>query len=279
MYVKQRARRIISLNNDSIAIAGFEREVTLWNLKTKAQLLELTGHTMECWALVKIKDDLLASGSKDTTAKVWNYTSGRLLKNLTHSKQVYGLISLNGENIASCSQDNQIRIWNTTSGQLLQMLVGHEASVLSMAFISRNNMLVSASWDKTIRMWNLSTGNCTRTLSDEYRVGIAECLLVLIEDGNSTRQLASGDKDFSIKIWHIDKEALIASIEGHTGVIRSLVNLRKGYLASASADMSIKVWSLKSLEYGAALLATLRGHSDEAYGLLLLCDGYVNLTY
>jgi WD40 repeat protein len=107
-----------------------------------------------------------------------------------------------------------------------------------------------------------------RTLSCD--VDFVDCLLLL---DNRTHQLASGDRDFLIKIWHIENASLIATLKGHTGNIRSLVNLKKGYLASASHDMTIKVWNYESLEYGAALLATLRGHSSEVCALVLLSDG------
>ena len=66
-----------------------------------------------------------------------------------------------------------------------------------------------------------------------------------------------------IKIWDIEKTWLITSLEGHTGNIKSLINLRKGYLASALWDTKIKVWNWENLEYRTSLLARLKGHSYE----------------
>jgi WD40 repeat protein len=117
-------------------------------------------------------------------------------------------------------------------------------------------------------LWNLTTSKYIRILTDE--VDVVNCLLLL----NNTKWLASGDRDFSIKIWKIEiTNALVTSLQGHTGFIRSLVNLKKGHMASASRDMSIKIWNYESLEYGAALLATLKGHSGPVHSLALLPDG------
>ena len=91
---------------------------------------------------------------------------------------------------------------------------------------------------------------------------------------DSQQWLASGDQDCLIKIWTIgDNTSLITTLEGHTGYVTSLVNLRKGHMASASEDRTIKIWNYDNLEYGVALLATLRGHADKVMDLTLLFDG------
>jgi WD40 repeat protein len=247
--------------------------VTIWNIETKAQIQKLIGHAKECWALAKINDEWLASGSEDETIKIWNHTAGRLLKNLTgHNNAVYGLTCLKNNNnyiVVSCSKDKTIRIWDTVNEDKIhdpKVLLGHENSVNCVTLISKH-MIVSASWDKTILMWNLTSGKYMKTLSRD--VDVVNCLLLL----DNRTQLASGDRDFLIKIWNIENAHLIANLEGHTRDIMSLVNLRKGHLASASLDMTIKVWNYESLEYGAALVVTLQGHFDYVYGLILLSDG------
>jgi WD40 repeat protein len=126
IYVIQQAIRIILLDNDTFAISNLE--VVIWNIKTKEEVLKLTGHTRSIWGLVKIKqnDVRLASGSFDSTIKIWNYTNGRLLNNLIgHHDEIYNLVSFNDERIASSSKDKRIFIWNTISGKILYALEGH----------------------------------------------------------------------------------------------------------------------------------------------------------
>jgi WD40 repeat protein len=119
------------------------------------------------------------------------------------------------------------------------------------------DVLASGSRDKTIRLWNLTTEKYIMTLSDQ--VDVVDCLFLV----HNHSWLASDDRDFSIKIWNIEKtNSFVSSLQGHTERIQSLVNLKKGHIASASLDFSIKIWNYESLEYGVALLATLKGHSS-----------------
>ena len=60
IYVLQNARQTAYLDNDSFALAGSSPVVTIWNIKTKAQMQQLIGHSSDCWALVKIKEELLS---------------------------------------------------------------------------------------------------------------------------------------------------------------------------------------------------------------------------
>jgi WD40 repeat protein len=51
-----------------------------------------------------------------------------------------------------------------------------------------------------------------------------------------------------------------------------LIGLKKGHMASASWDMSVKIWNYEN-EAGLALLATLRGHNHKVFYLALLSNG------
>jgi WD40 repeat protein len=291
IYVIHKARKIVLINNDSIAITGMSMEVLIWDIKTKSQIARLVGHWSCTWGLVKMKDGLLASGSSadfdwgtwgalfysDRSIKIWNYTKGRLVKNLTgHRGDVFDLVSLSKEILISCSQDSTIRFWNTISGVVVNKFQGHENSVLCIILVSCN-VLASGSADKTIRLWNLTSLHSnttarqyTQTPSDY--LDIVDCLLLL----NNGTHLASGNRDFSIKILIIEaKLSLVASLQGHTEDVLSLVNLKQGHLASASSDLTIKIWNWESLEYGVALLATLKGHSDTVVSLVLLPNGFL----
>lgn len=56
--------------------------------------------------------------------------------------------------------------------------------------------------------------------------------------------LASGSRDFSIKIWNTNDGTEIKTLEEHKDSVKSLVMLSNGYLASGSLDNSIKIWNL-----------------------------------
>ena len=49
------------------------------------------------------------------------------------------------------------------------------------------------------------------------------------------------DRDFTIKIWDVNKGECLQTLEGHTGEVRSLIKLRDGSIVSGSWDGTIKV--------------------------------------
>src|SRR5438128_2612877 len=69
---------------------------------------------------------LLASGSLDGTARLWEAPSGRLLATLQgHAGAVWGVaLSGDGRLLASGSTDGTARLWEAPSGQLLASLEG-----------------------------------------------------------------------------------------------------------------------------------------------------------
>lgn len=62
---------------------------------------------------------------------------------------------------------------------------------------------------------------------------------------------------------------LVATLEGHTNLIRCLIELNDGRIASSSWDNSIKIWDLTTNK----LVCTLEGHSYYVWSIVQLKDG------
>ena len=63
--------------------------------------------------------------------------------------------SLDGNILASGSKDSTIKLWDITTGELLNTLETHSDSVRSLAFAADGNKLVSGSEDGTIKIWRV----------------------------------------------------------------------------------------------------------------------------
>lgn len=59
----------------------------------------------------------------------------------------------NGRLLASGSDDSTIRLWDIEQGQLCQLLLGHTHTVSTVSFAPNGKLLLSASDDQTISMW------------------------------------------------------------------------------------------------------------------------------
>lgn len=74
-----------------------------------------------------------------------------------------------GQRLASGSSDTTIRIWNTSTGQQLDIILGHQLDVTSVAWHPDGRHLLSGSSDKTIRVWQVDKGLNQITLTGHQK--------------------------------------------------------------------------------------------------------------
>ena len=149
-------------------------------------------------SLVVLPNGDIASGSSDSTIKIWNTTTYECKKTLEgHTDWIRSLVVLQNGDLASSSDDRTIRIWDTTTGQCKKKLTGHTGWIINSLVVLPNGDLVSGSDDETIKIWDITTLKCKQTLTghiDEVNS------LVVLPNGD----LASGSKDETIKIWKLN---------------------------------------------------------------------------
>ncbi len=96
----------------------------------------------------------LASGSEDTTVKIWDSATGKELFSLKgHANEVFSVaFSPDGQRLASGSWDKTVKIWDSATGKELLTLKGHAGDVNSVAFSPDGQCLASGSFG-TVTIW------------------------------------------------------------------------------------------------------------------------------
>jgi WD40 repeat protein len=100
----------------------------------------------------------IASGSYDSTVRIWDAASGVSIRTLTkHSGSVLSVaFSPDGTKIASGSYDRTVRIWDAATGAFLRTLTGHIGLVYSVAFSPDGTRIASGCGDRTVRFWDIA---------------------------------------------------------------------------------------------------------------------------
>lgn len=255
----------------TVASAGGDNSIKLWDIETGRQVKSLTGHTRYVLSVAVSRNGTLVSGGLDNTINLWNVETGQLIRSLQgHTSVIYSVaFSPDGKTVASGSGDNTIRLWNAESGVQIRSLEGHTDQVFSVIFSPDGKTVASGSIDGTVKLWDVETGRLLKSLE-----GHTDEVLSVAFSPNG-RMLASAGKDNIIKLWDVNSGTPLRSLEGHTALIYALAFFPDGkVLASAGGDNTIRLWDVST----GAPLKSLQGHTSYIKSIELSEDGRTLLS-
>ncbi|GJQ11221.1 hypothetical protein GpartN1_g3012.t1 [Galdieria partita] len=183
---------------------------------------QLVGHEKEVRAVLALSDQLLVTGSRDETLKVWKYWEETKQWKLESSFQVHnGFIScLAALRInQSCFPLSIIAYRDIMSGSQVGKGEGHSNTVCDIQ-MGEASQFISCSWDCTSIVWNW-------------------------------REEEGGGNGIGIRMFPL------ITLRGHKASVWSAVILSCDRFQTASADKTIKLWNERG-----ECLETLYGHQD-----------------
>jgi len=201
----------------------------------------LKGHKGEVFAVDYSPDGrLLASASKDGTARVWDVAAGDVRFELAgHSTEVTSVaISPDGNRVATGSEDNTVRVWRVATGELIGVLSGHTDHVLCVSYSPDGNWIASGSRDTTVQIWDASSLELVATIESPddvvraARFSTNGKLFVADETGHLYRfKVPTGEHDAELSyVW---EDFFCAALSHHMPL-----------LAAAGQDEIVRVFQL-----------------------------------
>ena len=179
--------------------------------------------------------NFVVSGSFDTTARVWEVSTGKEISRMTHNDSVSTVaFSPDGKYVVSRSLDSTARVWEAATGKEVARMT-HDGQVTAVAFSPDGKYVVSGSYDTTARVWEAATGNeVARTGHDDGVNSVS-----FSPDG---KYVASGGWDGTTQVWEASTGKEVVRMK-HDDVVISVVFSPDGkYVVSGGYDNTARVW-------------------------------------
>jgi serine/threonine protein kinase len=185
----------IAPDGRGVAAGSADRTVRLWLLDQQAmKALCLKGHTDTVRSVVFLPEGTsLLSGGFDGTIRLWDAKTGALKGSVKGQAGRISALAFGGpsKRVAIAGEILQVRQADGTFTSLL----GHEGSVLCVAFSADGQRLLSGGSDGTVRLWRAETGEelaCFRGHTGKVHAVVF---------GADAKAAYSGGADGTLRCW------------------------------------------------------------------------------
>jgi WD40 repeat protein len=211
----------VSPNGQTLATAGADNAIKLWNLADGAAGKVLAGHAAAIHSLAFSADGTkLASASEDKTIRVWNVADGAEANKIESPAPAKAVVfTADGAKVIVGQADNIIRVWPIPAAAPFtpeKEIKGHTGPINALALIAPGAQVLSGSEDQTARVWDLAAGNQVR----QFAHGGPVNSVAVRADGLF---VATGSANNIAKLWNNQNEAQVAELKGDVMLNRAVV--------------------------------------------------------
>lgn len=151
-----------------------------------------------CIAVHPSDPKLVATGSGEDKACLWDPTTGELRKELLGHRDTVAAIafSADGLYVATGGLDGVVAVWTAADGQLACSLEGPSEAVTWIAWHQRGHVILAGSEDTTCWMWKAPEGECMQIFAAH-----AASVTCGAFSGDG-RLVVTGSDDRTLRVWN-----------------------------------------------------------------------------
>lgn len=193
---------------DLLFSAGRDSAIRVWDIRSKQQVMVLTGHRGDVTSLVsQIGDPQICSSSTDSTVRLWDIRKQKTHLTLTHHTKSVRLLVMHPEELTMASADSNgvIKQWVLPGGELLHSFGGSQATdsnfINTMSINPATNELFAGFGDGRMHFYDYESGNLVQETQTTPAPGTDISTIYTSAFDMLGMRLITGENDKSVKIW------------------------------------------------------------------------------
>jgi WD40 repeat protein len=230
-----------SAGGGTIATGSNAFAVQLWNADG-SHLTTIAQHTDTLLGIAISPDaTVLATGSKDKTAKLWDLKTGALRHTLTGRVDPGSPLVFSPDGAWLIAPDTagstSASLWEVSTGKLMKTLSGHRQPIRDVTVCGDGKFVATGSDDRTARVWEVETG---RTV---HRFNLHTKPVGAVAFAPTGHRVATASADRSIRLWDAETGRPVKKVTSHFGEVSALAySPDNATVASAGGDGTLRLW-------------------------------------
>ncbi|KAF4043777.1 WD domain G-beta repeat [Phytophthora infestans] len=231
-----------SSNSECFGSHSVDGTAVVWDVPTESPQLMLSGHSAEVSCLAFDSDDkkLIATGSCDSTVRLWDTRYGSCFRCIEHHDADILSVSFDyqANTLLSSSSDGTCKLWDARTGKCLYDWDDHQGHEVTHAtFNATGALVVSCGTDGNAFIYDTLTGTRRCVLSGHQNAVNKICFSM------QGLQVLTASTDGTARVWNAFSGECLQVLRGHDAEVFDCSFSYDGKIAlTASIDNSVRVW-------------------------------------